>query len=250
MCGRFVSTSTPQDLVELFGVTRWTPVETLAPSWNVAPTDRVWAVLERPVRDEGPEPVRQLRALRWGLVPSWAKDPSTGSKLINARVETVHEKPSFRKAFAARRCLLPADGFYEWETIAAPAGGRPRKQPYFIAPEDGSLMPMAGLFEFWRNRDLPEDHPEAWLATTTIITTEATDAAGRIHPRMPLAVAPDATDDWLNPEHQDTDLLRDLLAQPAGGNLIARPVSTAVNSVRNNGPQLLEEVPPPEGVED
>ena len=145
MCGRYVSTSRPEDLVSLFGVERWNPAEFLAPDWNVAPTKDVWAVLERPDKEAGPDPVRQLRALRWGLVPSWAKDPSIGSRLINARAETVAEKPAYRKAFSARRCLLPADGFYEWISLPAPpTGGKARKQPYFITPESG-LMAMAGL---------------------------------------------------------------------------------------------------------
>ena len=113
-----------------------------------------------------PEPVRQLRVLRWGLVPSWAKTPEGAAEMINARAETVHEKPSFRRPFAARRCLLPADGYYEWVTGPQERQleeqgkrKRPRKQPYFVTPADGSVMAMAGLYEFWRDRTLPDDHP-------------------------------------------------------------------------------------------
>jgi putative SOS response-associated peptidase YedK len=244
MCGRYVSTTGPQDLVNLFGVTRWDPEETLAPDYNVAPTADVWAVLDRPDKDTDVVQ-RRLRALRWGLVPSWAKDPSVGSRMINARVETVHEKPAYRKAFTARRCLLPADGFYEWTPLPAPAGGKPRKQPYFIAPADGSLMAMAGLYEFWRDRARPEGDPGAWLTTVTIITTEARDAAGRIHDRMPLAIDPADVDAWLDPSHTDPGELRALLHTPAGGELTATPVSMAVNNVRNNGPHLLDAVPDP-----
>lgn len=244
MCGRFVSTAGPEDLVDLFGVTAWDPAETLAPSWNVAPTNRVWAVLERAEEDTGVVQ-RHLRAVRWGLVPSWAKDTSVGSRMINARVETVHEKPAYRRAFASRRCLLPADGFFEWKPLAGAEGAKPRKQPYFIAAADGGLMAFAGLFEFWRDRDAAEDDPAAWLTTCTIITTEARDAAGRIHDRMPLAIAPEDADRWLDPGRKDPDELRALLHTPAGGELTATPVSTAVNSVRNNGPQLLEPVPEP-----
>ncbi|MFE7893279.1 SOS response-associated peptidase [Streptomyces sp. NPDC057412] len=244
MCGRYASTRSPQDLAQLFQVDEWHPQEALEPSWNVAPTDDVWAVLERRPRGAGedaPAP-RVLRPMRWGLVPSWAKDVKTGARLINARVETVHEKPAFRRAFVKRRCLLPADGFYEWEQVRDDPSGKVRKQPYFIHPEDGSVLALAGLYEFWRDPAVKnDDDPAAWLLSCTIITTEATDAAGRVHPRMPLALAPDHYDAWLDPRHESPDGLRALLVQPAEGHLAARPVSTAVNNVRNNGPRLLEE---------
>jgi putative SOS response-associated peptidase YedK len=240
MCGRYVSTRNPAELVGLFDVIREPePGQLLEPSWNVAPTDDVWAVLERADRDTG-EVARQLRPLHWGLVPSWAKSMSTGAKMINARVETVHEKPAYRRAFAKHRCLLPADGFYEWQTLPATENRKARKQPYFIAPEDGTVMALAGLYEFWRDPQAAEDDPAAWLISCTIITTEATDAAGRVHPRMPLAVNADDYDAWLDPSHQDADELRALLTSPADGRLDARPVNTAVNSVRNNGPHLLD----------
>ncbi|MFD3698285.1 SOS response-associated peptidase [Streptomyces sp. NPDC058646] len=241
MCGRYVSTRSPEDLTRIFDVTRWNPEQLVEPSWNVAPTDAVWAVLERPDRTSGVLE-RQLRALRWGLVPSWSKGPGGGVKMINARMETVHEKPAYRKAFAQRRCLLPADGFYEWEPVAATASAKAYKQPYFIRPEDGSVMAMAGLYEFWRDPAVTaDDDPAAWWTTCTVITTEATDAAGRIHPRMPLTVAAADYANWLDPTHQDPDPLRALLATPAGGRLDVRAVSTAVNNVRNDGPQLLDD---------
>ncbi|MEV7687764.1 SOS response-associated peptidase [Streptomyces bungoensis] len=248
MCGRYVSTRSPQDLTRLFGVTDWRPEESLAPSWNVAPTDDVYAVLERSPRGDGADaPVRrELRPLRWGLVPSWAKDPRTGSRMINARVETVDTKPAYRRAFARHRCLLPADGFYEWQPVKDARTGRTRKQPYFIHPTDGQVMALAGLYAYWRDPDVEDDgDPAAWLTTCTIITTEATDAAGRIHPRMPLALAPDHYDAWLDPHRDDADGLRALLTRPAAGHLDARPVSTAVNSTGNDGPELLEEVTVP-----
>ncbi|MCX2181431.1 SOS response-associated peptidase [Streptomyces sp. SKN60] len=243
MCGRYASTRSPQDLTQLFGVTEWRPEETLEPSWNVAPTDPVYAVLERPAHDGGEkgEVRRELRALRWGLVPSWAKDPKGGARMINARVETVHEKPAYRRAFAKRRCLLPADGFYEWDPVKDEATGKVHKQPYFIHPADDSVMALAGLYEYWRDPDVADpDDPGAWLMTCTIITTEATDEAGRVHPRMPLALTPDHYDTWLDPHHQDTHDLRALLGSPADGRLDALAVSPAVNSVRNNGPHLLD----------
>ncbi|MEU7553681.1 SOS response-associated peptidase [Streptomyces sp. NPDC044571] len=239
MCGRYASSRAPEDLAGLFEA-RWDPSEALAPSWNVAPTDPVWAVLERPDRDTRAVQ-RRLRTVRWGLVPSWAKDPGVGARMINARVETVHEKPAFRKAFTKRRCLLPADGFYEWQSVPATATAKAYKQPYFIRPEDGTVMAMAGLYEFWRDRNVPdEDDPAAWLTTATVITTEAADAAGRIHPRMPLALDPADYGAWLDPAHEDVHALRALLHTPAEGRLEVRAVSTAVNSVRNNGPHLLD----------
>jgi putative SOS response-associated peptidase YedK len=245
MCGRYVSTRSPEDLVQLFRVTDWPSEEALAPNWNVAPTDDVWAVLERTPRggDDTPVPPRrQLRPLRWGLVPSWAKDVKIGSRLINARVETVHDKPAFRRAFVKHRCLLPADGFYEWEKVKDEQSGKSRKQPYFIHPEDGQVLALAGLYEYWRDPEIKhDDDPAAWLMTCTIITTEATDAAGRIHPRMPLALTPDHYDAWLDPGEQDHDRLRALLTPPADGRLNARPVSTAVNDVHHNSPELLDD---------
>ncbi|MFF8948598.1 SOS response-associated peptidase [Streptomyces sp. NPDC014940] len=245
MCGRYVSTRRPQDLAQLFHVDEWPVTEVLAPSWNVAPTDDVWAVLERAPRgdDGATAPSRELRPLRWGLVPSWAKEPKIGARMINARVETVHEKPAFRRAFAKRRCLLPADGFYEWQPVKDPVTGKARKQPYFIHPEDDQVMALAGLYEYWRDPAVTQDDdPAAWLMTCTIITTEATDAAGHVHPRMPLALTEDKYEAWLDPAHQDQEDLRALLGRPADGHLDALPVSTAVNNVRNNGPQLLDPI--------
>jgi putative SOS response-associated peptidase YedK len=266
MCGRYAASRKPEDLADLFEVHKWDPTEALAPDWNVAPTKDIHVILDRPVRDSGsPEPVRQLRVLRWGLVPSWAKTPEVGVKLINARAETAAEKPSFRRALTARRCLVPADGYYEWVTGVQERQleergrkKRPRKQPYFVTPADGSVFAMAGLYEFWRDRGLPDDHPRAWWATCTVLTTEAegTDLAGYegtgprsladIHPRMPLMMTPDRWDAWLDPATTDPDALRTLLTAPRPGLLRAFPVPTAVSSVRNNGPELVHELPAPE----
>ncbi|MGP3926668.1 SOS response-associated peptidase [Streptomyces sp. 8N616] len=269
MCGRYSASRRPEDLVGLFHVAKWEPEETLAPDWNVAPTKDVYAVLERPDREsESPDPVRQLRMLRWGLVPSWAKSPEVGAKMINARAESLHEKSSFRKAFAARRCLLPADGYYEWVTGKSERDleergkrKRARKQPYFVTPADGSVMAMAGLYEFWRDRTLPGEHPRAWWVTCTVVTTEAettplagAPAAGgdgpralaEIHPRMPLVLPEDRWAAWLDPARTDPDDLRSLLAPPPAGMMRAYPVSTDVSNVRNNGPELLKELEAPE----
>ncbi|MFJ7157342.1 SOS response-associated peptidase [Streptomyces sp. NPDC101118] len=243
MCGRYASSRAPEDLAGLFDAELDPARGLLGPSWNVAPTDDVWAVLERVDKGSG-EVLRSMRPVRWGLVPSWAKDPSVGSRMINARMETVHEKPAYRKAFGRRRCLLPADGFYEWVAVPATENAKAYKQPYFIQPEDRGVMAMAGLYEFWRDATVEDDDdPAAWLTTATIITTEATDAAGRIHPRMPLALHPDDFGTWLDPAHHDTDDLRALLHTPADGILTTTAVTTAVNSVRNNGPHLLDPAP-------
>ncbi|MGW7268340.1 SOS response-associated peptidase [Streptomyces sp. NPDC054842] len=274
MCGRYAASRGPEDLAGIFEIEKWEPEEALAPDFNVAPTKEVHVVLDRPVKDaeaasassSAPgKPVRQLRRLKWGLVPSWAKTPDGGARMINARAETVHEKPSYRRAFAARRCIIPADGYYEWVTGSAERElevegrrKRPRKQPYFVTPADGSVFAMAGLYEFWRDRTLPDDHPGAWWVTCSVITTEAETAPlaaapadgpcalADIHPRMPLMLTPDRWDAWLDPARTDTDDVRGLLAPPPPGLMRAYPVSTAVSNVRNNGPELLKELEGPE----
>jgi putative SOS response-associated peptidase YedK len=248
MCGRYATARNPADLVEEFGVDRAIVDEQLAPNYNVAPTDEVYAVVER-LDKENPAapPQRQLRVVRWGLVPSWAKDPKIGSRLINARAETLTEKPAFRRAFATRRCLLPADGYYEWytddEAVDTPKSSKkgPKKQPYFIRNAGGGVLPIAGLYEFWKNPDaLGDDDP--WLCTSTVITTEATDELGRIHDRMPMLVEPENWSTWLDPRVTDPQPLQRLLVPAAPGRLEAYPVSTEVNDVRHNGPQLVEPV--------
>jgi putative SOS response-associated peptidase YedK len=268
MCGRYAASRGPEELAGIFGVAGWEPEETLAPDYNVAPTKQVYAVLERPVRgadDPDPAPVRQLRALKWGLVPAWAKSPEGAARMINARAETVHEKPSFRRPFAARRCIIPADGYFEWVTgederrlEEQGRRKRPRKQPYFVTPADGSVFAMAGLYEFWRDRTLPDEHPLAWWATCTVVTTEAESgplavspadgprSLAEIHPRMPLMLTADRWDDWLDPARTDPAELAHLLTPPPEGLMRAYPVSTAVSNVRNNGPELLKELEGPE----
>ncbi|MER5640745.1 SOS response-associated peptidase [Kitasatospora sp. NPDC002227] len=247
MCGRFVSTTTPADLVSLLGEFGWDSAETLAPSWNVAPTDPVSALLERVDKETG-ELARRLRPLRWGLVPSWSKDASGAARLINARSETADQKPSFRKAFAKRRCVLPADGYFEWRQVAAAEGRKAFKQPYFLTT--GGVMLMAGLYEFWRDDAVPEHDPAAWLATACILTRDATDSAGRVHDRMPVVIAPEDLGLWLDPEVSDRAELHRLLHLPADGEVTVRAVSTAVNRVGTNGPELLAEVADPLGIAD
>jgi putative SOS response-associated peptidase YedK len=269
MCGRFVSARKRMELLEEFAATRDAVAADREPDYNVAPTKRIYTVLERdggsaagsagdraakeaaageaagaarpdaasPAGQPGNgSPERELRLVRWGLVPSWAKDTKVGSRLINARAETVAVKPSFRSAFARRRCLIPADGYYEWVTEGQ------AKQPFYIYRGDGGLLAFAGLYELWRNSEVPEDHDDAWYWSATIITTQATDEIGRIHDRTPMVIAPDDWADWLDPANKQKEhmleVMRPAMAGPGG--LTSRPVSTAVNSVRHNGPSLIE----------
>ena len=244
MCGRFVSARKRLELLEEFSIERDRatdgPDSEPDPDYNVAPTKRVFAVVERRGEDDEP-PARELRVLRWGLVPFWAKDSSGGGRLINARAETVAVKPAFRRAFAKRRCILPADGYYEWMPLTDQ--GKQRKQPYFIYRRDGGALAFAGVYELWRDEALPEDHERAWLWTAAIITTQATDDVGQIHDRMPMVIAPDHWADWLNPDNSEPGQLQATMLPAMAGGLTSHPVSTAVNYVRNNGPELIAPVP-------
>lgn len=242
MCGRYASSRRPEDLIEEFEVVADRTPAPLAADYNVAPTKEVYAVVERPPAKDSPEPPeRQLRVLTWGLVPSWAKDPSIGNRMINARMETVADKPAYKRAFAVRRCLLPADGYFEWyPTSRTTKAGKPVKQPFFIRPADGGVLAMAGLYEIWRDPTRAEDDPERFRWTCTVLTTQAEDSLGHIHDRMPLMVERDRWGDWLDPRVGGE---LSLLVPAAPGSLEAYPVSTAVGNVRNNGPELVEPLP-------
>jgi putative SOS response-associated peptidase YedK len=236
MCGRYAAAKDPAALVEEFEVAA-APDEALRADYNVAPTKKVYLVADRQ-RDDTVE--RSLLIARWGLVPS------IGSRMINARAETVAEKPAFRRAFAKRRCLVPADGYYEWylpTSADAPVGkgGKPLKQPFFIHPADGSSLAMAGLYEWWRDSTRDDDDPEAWRLTFTVITTAASDEVGRIHDRMPMTIPRGDWAAWLDHGVGAEDAAG-LLMPAMAARLDAYPVSTAVNSVRNNGPELMEPV--------
>jgi putative SOS response-associated peptidase YedK len=264
MCGRYAATSRPEDLVEEFDIEQvmtGEPSRSLlsapqdpppgAPDYNVAPTKQAPVILTRaprptdPSYDEDAPPVRQLRLLTWGLVPSWAKDVKVGLRMINARAESVLEKSAFAKAAASRRALVPASGWYEWQVspTATDARGKPRKQPFFIHHADGSPLAMAALYEFWRDRSVQDsDDPGAWLTTYTIITTDAEPGLDRIHDRQPLVLEREDWADWLDPQQTDLDAVRAHLAFSRPGRFDAYPISSAVNSSRNNGPHLLEPV--------
>ncbi|WP_029290986.1 SOS response-associated peptidase [Cellulomonas sp. HZM] len=237
MCGRYASFREDQALADEFAIaTVADEVRLLGPSWNVAPTDGVRMVVERADKETG-EITRQLRVARWGLVPSWAKDPSVGNRMINARVETLAEKSSFARPFAARRALLPADGYFEWKKPAADAPVK-RKQPFYLHPADGDVLALAGLYEFWKDPSKADDDPDRWLVSATVITRPALPELEHIHDRQPLMLRREDWDAWLDPA-VDAEHARPLLtAEPP---LIeATPVSTRVNTVANNSPANVE----------
>lgn len=240
MCGRYASSRRDADLVEEFEVEDVVG-EQLPPSWNVAPTQDVRVVLDRPPREDDTEARRQLRTLRWGLVPSWAKDLSIGSRMINARAESITEKPAFRKAASRRRCLVPADGYYEWQQSA----GRGPKTPYFLHAPDGSPLAFAGLFEMWRDPTKADDDPTRWVWTVAVVTTTASDVLGEIHDRTPLLVPRELRDAWLDPQLTDPEAVRGLVASIPEPHLQPDVVGRAVNDVRNDGPELVEPAAPP-----
>lgn len=226
MCGRFVSASPPDEIARYFQAEA--PEAALGPNYNVAPTTDVYAVLE-----DGT--ARRVEPLHWGLVPRWAKDLSVGNRMINARAETLAERNAYKSAYAKRRCIVPADGFYEWRSMP----GQKAKQPYFIHRKDGEPMAFAGLWEVWRDRAAPEPTE---VHSCTIVTGPANEAVAPIHDRMPVMLPPSAWDEWLDPDQHDLEVLGRLLV-PAPASLIELyPVSTEVNSVRNRGPHLLDRV--------
>ena len=213
MCGRFAFYSPAQAAAELFGVSNAPAVE---PRYNIAPTQYIAAI--RPDAQQN----NQLVMLRWGLVPFWAKDPSMGARMINARAETVAEKPSFRNAFRRRRCLVLADGYYEWQRSGEV------KTPWFISRSDEQPMAMAGLWESWN-----DPQSESPLETVTIITQEANQFLAELHHRMPLILEPDQAQRWLEPGSALPDI------NPV---LRAWPVDRRVNNARNEGPELIDPV--------
>lgn len=229
MCGRYATSRTSDTLIDDFAATLVEANGSIDVDYNVAPTKTPPLIIGR-VPAEGGSLERELTVARWGLVPSWAKDVSIGNRLINARMETVAEKPAFRKAFAQRRALVPADGFYEWYSPAVPARGRV-KQPFYFSDRSGRGLALAGLYEFWRT---PQ---QQWLLSFTILTTAAEGDDGRIHDRAPLLVDAALWDAWLDPA-PNPELLTALVAATPG-RLEVWPVSTAVNNVRNNGPELV-----------
>jgi len=223
MCGRYTLTQPLPFVEEHFQLRTLAPtvLELYAPRYNIAPGQPVLAVVEAPGG-------RRAGWLRWGFIPSWAKDPAIGYRMINARSETVAEKPAFRRAFRARRCLLPADGFYEWQAV----GGK--KQPYRFRLRSVPLFALAGLWETWT----PPDGGEA-IVSCTVLTVAANEVVGEVHHRMPAMLAPDQYGAWLDPE-ADVPTLQSLLRPYPAEEMESYPVSPEVNSAKNDHPGLIE----------
>ncbi len=222
MCGRFTLRASASVVAEHFAIFELPP---FGPRFNIAPSQPVAVVRLAP---GGSEPTRELVWPRWGLIPSWAKDPGIGNRMINARAETVAEKPAFRGAFRRRRCLLPADGFYEWQ-------GRGRgKQPYFIRLHDDRLFAFAGLWESWQRPD------HSAVESCTLLTTEPNELIRPIHDRMPVILAPEDYRRWLDPSVEEAGQLISLLGSFPSDAMRAHPVGTLVNSPANDEPQCVE----------
>ena len=221
MCARYVFYSGIRAIADDFGAV---PLPNMEPEFNLAPTDVVAGII---VREGG----KVATPFQWVLVPSWADNPSIGQKLINARSETAAEKPSFRGAMRYRRCILPADGFYEWK------GPKGAKQPYYIYRADGKPIAFAGLWESWEK--------EGYLETCTILTTAANAEMSTLHDRMPVILEPAEYDRWLNPETTNSGDVLDLLDPASDGTLIMHPVGKAVGNPRASGPELIASVAAP-----
>lgn len=222
MCGRFGLYSTPEELAGYFNIDSLPDIH---PRYNIAPTQDILIV-----RVE--EEQRCFANARWGLVPHWAKDIGTGYNTINARAETVESKPAYRDAFKHRRCLIPSDGFFEWQPIP----GSKKKQPWFITGRDHKPMAFAGLWEQWRN---PEGEV---LDSCSIIVTEAIDLIKPIHDRMPVILSPDVWGDWLDPGKQDINNLKNILKPSNNGDITFWQVGSMVNNARNNTAECIAPV--------
>jgi putative SOS response-associated peptidase YedK len=220
MCGRFTLRTPAERVKREFQLEEMPPLET---RYNIAPTQSILGV-----RQEADE--REAVMLRWGLIPSWAKDSSIGAKLINARSETVDEKPSFREAFKRRPCIIPADGFYEWKREGN------RKQPYFFSLKEDRLFGFAGLWENWRTPDGES------LETCSILTTEANEVLSAVHHRMPVILHPETYDLWLDDDVRKQDLRKELLRPFPASEMIVYPVSTSINSPNFQGKELVQPI--------
>jgi putative SOS response-associated peptidase YedK len=247
MCGRFVTTAGPDRIAAYFDTVLPTDVaaatgpESFAENFNVAPTQDVYAVV---AAGEGPDGLQaRVDAFHWGLVPSWAKDRKIASRMINARAETLAEKPAFKGLFAKKRCIVPMDGFYEWRP-GSPEGpvnakGKPLKQPLFIHRRDGEPLAVAALWTAWKD---PADPDGRFLHSTTLVTTAANEAMRPVHDRMPAILVPEHWATWLDPTNHDLEALASLLDGGPADLLEMHAVSTDVNNVRNNRRDLIEPV--------
>ena len=228
MCGRIALYTPPKRLARLLEAALAVGVDPAGePSWNVGPTRQLFGVADR---GDG----RVLDEYRWGLVPSWTKDPSVGNRMFNARCETVTSKPSFRSALLRRRLLLPVDGFFEWDHSAA------AKVPHFFRRADGDPVVFAGLYEFWRDRTIGPGAP--WLRTCTLLTTTAGADMDGIHDRMPVVLERDAFDLWLSGDDGELDAVESLCAPAPAGTLVHHSVDSRVGNVNNDWPELIDAV--------
>lgn len=235
MCGRFVVANVGSELVGVLRVDL-EGEDLPAPSYNVAPTDRAAIVLDSSKTEP---PTRRLEAARWGLVPSWAKDPSIGVRAFNARSEELEDKPMFRGALEKRRAVVPVSGYYEWKRTGD------QKVPHYIHPAGGESLFLAGLYEWWRDGSKADDDPARWLLSFTILTRDAIGHLGSIHDRMPLFLDQDYADAWLDPTTENVGDILDAAIDAAptlAESLDDHAVSAAVGNVRNNGPELIEPV--------
>ena len=237
MCGRYIQVSSPTLLVEHFDVDEVVLPEPPEARYNIAPRAEVLTVVQRGLDD--PETaddggLRVLEPMRWGLVPSWADDPKIGDRMINARAESLGEKAAFKTAFRKRRCLIPADGFYEWQKLTGK-----KKQPMFIHRRDGEPIAFAGLWEVWRS-----SAEDPWLLSCSIVTTRANRMMEPVHDRMPVMLAADEWEPWLDVRVHDPAVLQPLLEPPPDADLEMWPIATLVNSADNDGPELLTRVEP------
>jgi putative SOS response-associated peptidase YedK len=236
MCGRFVTSSSPERIAAYFGAE--SAVEPLGQNFNVAPTNDIYGVVA------DPDGTREVQAFMWGLLPVWAKERKVGQKMINARSETIAEKPAFKGVFKKHRCIIPMDGFYEWaagvEGGPVTKAGKLAKRPHFIHRIDGEPLAVAGLWSAWRDKSEGADAP--WLHTASVITTSANATMAPIHDRMPVLLPRAMWEMWLDPLNDNIDMLAGLLV-PAPDNLLTmHEVSTEVNNVRNKGEELLAPV--------
>lgn len=228
MCGRFTQSQSADAIAQAFQVA----VPPLTPRYNIAPTQSVATILQTAEHKD-----RQFKLLHWGLIPSWAKDPKMGARLINARAETVAEKPAFRSAFRQRRCLVLADGFYEWQKQES----KKQKQPYYFRFKDGRPFAFAGLWERW------QDSNSETVESCTLLTTEANELMRPIHDRMPVILDSKYYDLWLNPEVEKRELLEPLLHPYPTEEMTAYPVSQTVNKPSNDSAECIESVGIPLG---
>lgn len=229
MCGRYVSATSPAELAIEFGATGLRVDAEADPNYNVAPTNKILIV------DQVGE-TRSIDSVRWGLIPSWAKDPKVGTRMINARAENIATSGAFRRPFARSRCIVPATGFYEWRDSKT----GPKKQPFYFTDRDGHVLAFAGLQDRWTDR---QSLFETTIRTATIITVPATGVVATVHDRMPAALPVEDWDEWLDPDVTDARRLVEMLGSLEGSRLAAWPVSTAVGSVANNHPELIDRIP-------